>query len=616
MTYSKLKYLVTAVILSAAVFTASSCMIKSAKKSEPVTVYLWNMDLMEEYAPYIQSKLPDIDIEFTVGNNDLDFYKFLGRNGELPDIITNRRFSLHEAAELQPQLLDLSETSQAGAVYLSYLSNYTYSDGTVNWLPLCGEIDGFIANRRLFEKYDIPLPTDSKSFFYACKEFEKHGIRGFVSDFGSDRTCMNILQGLSIFELTSKDGQSWRSRYENLDIPDNGLDEVIWPRVFERMEQFINNVGVRAEDIELSFDDVYNMYVNGEAAIIRGTGSVITDTRADGIDSVMLPYCDDDGNGWLLTYPSFQVALNKELADDEQRMEQALRILDVMLSEEGQNFLAKNKDVIPYSENISPEATNSLPCIKPYIDSNHLYIRLSSNDFFAGSSDAVQKMITGEYTAKQAYSALDARLDESKCCGKVVTEFSCGYSDMISKDGRREASSVMANTLRKYYGADLLIAPSYSFTGHIINTGYSKKMLRYMVTSDTLCAYRRDMTGTDVTALLKASVEGAKGTRYKPFNDGSLPVVSGGKITVKGSDGQGYALVNAKINGKNIDENATYSVVYLDYPSYFDKLASALYPRYESDAFTKYDKGVREVWVEYILGGNDLAAPEKYISIK
>lgn len=48
---------------------------------ETIQVYLWNTTLYENYAPYIQSQLPDVNIEFIVGNNDLDFYKFLNENG-------------------------------------------------------------------------------------------------------------------------------------------------------------------------------------------------------------------------------------------------------------------------------------------------------------------------------------------------------------------------------------------------------------------------------------------------------------------------------------------------------------------------------------------------------
>ena len=88
--------------------------------------------LNDRFAPYIQSQLPDVNIEFIVGNNDLDFYKFMNENGELPDIITCHRFSLHDAADLKDQLLDLSTTEEAGAIYESYIDNFTNSDGTVN----------------------------------------------------------------------------------------------------------------------------------------------------------------------------------------------------------------------------------------------------------------------------------------------------------------------------------------------------------------------------------------------------------------------------------------------------------------------------------------------------
>ena len=127
--------------------------------------------------------------------------------GELPDIITSRRFSLHDAAGLKDQLMDLSTTEEAGAIYESYLGNFTNADGTINWLPLCGEVDGLVANKALFDEYNIPLPTDYDSFISACQAFEEVGIRGFVADFEYDYTCMEVLQGLSIPEITSMEGR-------------------------------------------------------------------------------------------------------------------------------------------------------------------------------------------------------------------------------------------------------------------------------------------------------------------------------------------------------------------------------------------------------------------------
>ena len=104
-------FLVMATVLS----LLAGCGGKRAEKedAETITVYLWSTSLYEAYAPYIQEQLPDINIEFVVGNNDLDFYRFLEKNGGLPDIITCCRFSLHDASPLKDSLMDLSTTNVA-----------------------------------------------------------------------------------------------------------------------------------------------------------------------------------------------------------------------------------------------------------------------------------------------------------------------------------------------------------------------------------------------------------------------------------------------------------------------------------------------------------------------
>ena len=119
-------------VMMAVMSLLSGCSKKSVEKEdeETITVYLWSTNLYEKYAPYIQEQLPDINIEFVVGNNDLDFYRFLNENGGLPDIITCCRFSLHDASPLKDSLMDLSTTNAAGAVYDTYLNNFKNEDGS------------------------------------------------------------------------------------------------------------------------------------------------------------------------------------------------------------------------------------------------------------------------------------------------------------------------------------------------------------------------------------------------------------------------------------------------------------------------------------------------------
>ena len=114
-------------VLATAVCLLTGCGAQKSEAqedAETIQVYLWNTMLYENYAPYIQSQLPDVNIEFIVGNNDLDFYKFLNENAGLPDIITCCRFSLHDAAPLKDSLMNLATTNEAGAVYNTYLSSF------------------------------------------------------------------------------------------------------------------------------------------------------------------------------------------------------------------------------------------------------------------------------------------------------------------------------------------------------------------------------------------------------------------------------------------------------------------------------------------------------------
>lgn len=182
-------------------------------EEEPIQVYLWTANLYEKYAPYVQAQLPDVDVEFVVGNNDLNFYKFLNENGGLPDVITCCRFSLHDAQPLKDSLMDLSTSNEAGTVYNTYLNSFMNEDGSINWLPVCADAHGFVVNRGLFEQYEIPLPTDYDSFISACRAFEAVGLRGFTADYSYDYTCMETLQGLSATALSSSAGRKWRTAY-------------------------------------------------------------------------------------------------------------------------------------------------------------------------------------------------------------------------------------------------------------------------------------------------------------------------------------------------------------------------------------------------------------------
>lgn len=593
----------------------SGCGGKSAEKedAETITVYLWSTSLYEKYAPYVQEQLPDINVEFVVGNNNLDFYKFLKENGGLPDIITCCRFSLHDASPLKDGLMDLSTTNAAGAVYDSYLSNFMNEDGSVNWVPVCADAHGFIANKDLFEKYDIPLPTDYESFVFACQAFDKVGIRGFTADYYYDYTCMETLQGLSASELSSVDGRKWRTTYSD---PDNtkreGLDSTIWPEAFENIERFIKDTGLSQYDLDMNYDDIVEMYQSGKLAMYFGSSSGVKMFQDQGINTTFLPFFQKNGEKWLMTTPYFQVALNSDLTKDETRRKKAMKVLNTMLSEDAQNrIISDGQDLLSYSQDVNLKLTEYLKDVKPVIEENHMYIRIASNDFFLVSKDVVSRMITGEYDAEQAYQSFNSQLLEEKSVSeKAILDSQKSYSNRFHSNGGNAAYSVMANTLRGIYGTDVLIATGNSFTGNVLKAGYTKKMAGNMIMPNSLSAYSSTMSGAELKEMVKNFVEGYEGG-FIPFNRGSLPVFSGISVEVKETD-NGYILGKVTKNGKKVQDNDTFTVTCLAAPKHMKA-----YPADANVVFDGGDTTVEDTWTGYVSDGDAvLAEPEDYITLR
>ena len=604
-------FLVMATVLS----LLAGCGGKRAEKedAETITVYLWSTSLYEAYAPYIQEQLPDINIEFVVGNNDLDFYRFLEKNGGLPDIITCCRFSLHDASPLKDSLMDLSTTNVAGAVYNTYLNNFMNEDGSVNWLPVCADAHGFVVNKDLFETYDIPLPTDYESFVSACQAFEKAGIRGFTADYYYDYTCMETLQGLSASELSSVDGRKWRTSYSD---PGNttreGLDSTVWPEAFERMERFIRDTGLSRDDLEMNYDDIVELYQSGKLAMYFGTSAGVKMFQDQGINTTFLPFFQENGEKWLMTTPYFQVALNRDLTQDETRRTKAMKVLSTMLSEDAQNrIISDGQDLLSYSQDVDIHLTEYLKDVKSVIEENHMYIRIASNDFFSVSKDVVSKMISGEYDAGQAYQSFQTQLlDEKTTSEKVVLNSEKSYSNRFHSSGGNEAYSVMANTLRGIYGTDVLIATGNSFTGNVLKAGYTEKMAGDMIMPNGLSAYSCKMSGAELKETVRNFVEGYPGG-FLPFNRGSLPVFSGISVELMETE-DGYTVRKVTKDGKKVQDNDTFTVTCLATPQHMEA-----YPADQNMVFAGGETSVKDTWTAYVSDGNAiLAEPEDYINVR
>lgn len=598
-------------IIAGAVAALAAGALSGCGKQEPaketVTVSLYDIKLAGDYMEFVENAVPEANVEWNVGKNNLDFYVYLDENGDLPDIMTSRRFSLLDAYPLRDHLLDLDGTELAASYHSIYLDKYRNEDGTVNWLPAPGIFDNLIANKKLFEEYNVPLPTDYDSFISACLAFEEHGIRGFVSDYENDYTSMEILQGLSIEGLSSLEGKTWRRNYENQLA--KGLDDTIWPEAFNRVQNLVDAGIIKAEEASWDYYDVHDAFAADQVAMIRGTGAIAAEAiERDNMDVVCLPYLGStEEENWALTYPVFQAAVSSERSKDPSHKEMVLKVLDAMFCEEAQLIL--NKDIgaqISYNKDITLPLPEEVSLMKPLIEKNHIYIRVASQEFFRTSLDVFTKMMTGEYGAQEAYDAFnEALIHPQEPAKETVMTLENSYSSRWDNKKGNEAGSCIANTARKALGVDVLVMSYVGTNSGIFAGDRTKAELTYPVLDVALSS--ASLTGEELEAYFKQVVENTKAA-YR------LPVVSGAVLHVKQTK-EGFELEKVTVDGKALSKDDQFSIIYANKAS--KEMNKNMEYAGGKDRFTAL-KGTNllKVWQEYIEGAQKPLEPEEYIILK
>ena len=548
--------------------------VSSSVKEEriEVTMYLWDKNMTKELTTWLEAKFPQYDINFIIGFNNMDYYKDLAsRNGEVPDIITCRRFSLNDASQLSDMLIDFSSSDIAGTFYPSYIEYNREYDGAIRWLPMCAVVDGYVANLDLFEKYSIDIPTDYNSFLDAMNQFEALGIRGFATDFSFDYTCLEILQGSSISLLTSLDGALWRREYESGNIEEaKKIEGIIWPQVFVQCGEFIRDIKARPEDNLHIFQYFTKNFKDGKIAVIRATAhdsSVMNELY--GMNTVMLPYYGETENdNWILTYPMFQVAVSNKVKENPEKEKAVMNILDAMFSREGQMKAASGIFFLSYNKTVDIDPIDEMRYIMPEIERNHLYMRLASTDMFSISKNVVQKMVNGEISDEKAYEEFSSLLSsgDSLTSHEVVFTQNASYPLNFTENGNEAASAVL-NTIRSAAESDIAISYSSLVSTPIFEGDYTSQEISWIQTFNNFI-YSGIYSGQEIWEimdwLINVKEDGSNPIRHK----NSMPVTSGMEYEVKDNGDGSYTLLALTINGEELDREKDYSLIFFGLDPY------------------------------------------------
>ena len=615
--------LLLVVVMAAALFAGCTGQKKDDRIS--ISLYAWDRSMFKELTPWLEEKFPEINFTFIQSFNTMEYYKDLMARGEaMPDIITCRRFSLNDAAPLSEYLMDLSKSEVAGTFYSSYLEVNRETSGAIRWLPMCAEVDSIMANKDLFDQYNIPLPTNYSEFVAAIDAFEAVGIKGFQTDWIYDYSCLETMQGCAIPELMSLEGTRWRMEYES-ETEDNqvGLDDTVWPKVFEKYEQFLKDVRFQPGDEELTFSVTMEPYYQGMTAMIRNTAALADNITVEmGINSVILPYFGQTSeDNWLLTYPMCQVAVSKQVEEDEAKREAVMEVLMAMFSEEGQKHVAAGTSVLSYNKEVNITPTDSLRYVQDCINSNHLYMRLASTEVFGISQDVAHKMMTGEYDAKAAYDAFDQQITHYADPDAVEVMFTqkTAYSNEFTEHGSAAASSLM-NTIRESLGDQIAIGYSPTVSTSIYAGDYTLQQAKWVLTARN-SIYQGEYTGEEVWRfmdwLVNVKEDGSNPIQHRNL----MPVTSGMEYTVTEYERGKFRLEEVTVNGQPLDKNCTYTLLLVGADNFLEHETFCNCPMPEDlkakrEAYLVSDFSSQECMREALEKTGQFLAPSEYVTIR
>ena len=581
-----------------------------SKKDDHLTVYLWENRLMKNIAPYIHEQFPNQDIEFIIGNNDTDLYSYFKEHGELPDIMTVRRFSGTDAQDLQPYLMDFASYDVVSKYYSYAVEYYKDADDEIQWLPICALPQTIIANKTLFDQYGIKVPENYEEYVQVCQQFYDKGIKPYSMDLAEDWSNQEIIQAAAIGEFTSLDGIDWRNKAET-SAGEIKFDDVLWKRIFSETSQFLKDSHFSEEDINVNSNTGTQMFVEGKSAMFHGQPTDMQKLQ-DQMDAelIRIPYFSQTSDSsFVYMFPSLNIAFNKELEKNQEKLDTALDVLDCMISEQGQKLIADGSGVISFNTDV-PSMMQNVPGLEEEIKDTSIYIRYSAQKSFDASLEAVHGLLSGKMDEMQAYNAFRSAMNSKDSKEKSTVNFENEYSISLNDKSGRDAASSILTTIREENDAQLALTPYYYYTSSIYKGECTSSRVGLMTAknSDTPL-YLVKLNGEQVYELVKKYLTEADENFYITTKY-ELPIASGMKIIVKNEE-NGFSLKDITINDKKIDTEKEYSFLLTDTTK---SILKKINPKCAIEQIG--DTTLSSAWIAAMSNGQQPSAPEDYIEVE
>lgn len=310
---------------------------KDEKKAhEPITIT--NDRDVENLAALVHEKYPDIVIEVApyYGKNTSRYTCDQLITGEMPDIYVTTLAWSNLGKEMQEHLLDLSGYDFTDCYDPNLLSQQEI-DGALYLLPSNYNLISMAYNKTLFEEHGWKVPESFEDVKELAPEIEKEGVDLAVTNCEMAGNGFQFMCNLGdTLELSSIKGRQWQRNF----LSGNSTAEEGFGDALDYMEEWMDIDLLEGVD-SLGGKSAFEVFSEGNTALFVGAVDRWTQ-NADGTGDVYvpMPYLSRDGsNNMYITLQSKNFGLNKSLEEpgNEQKLEDALHVMEVLSTVDGQN---------------------------------------------------------------------------------------------------------------------------------------------------------------------------------------------------------------------------------------------------------------------------------------
>lgn len=413
MKIKKITAFLFAVIMICLSFNACSGNSKAAH--EPLTIMTANKDYTQ-FAKAFQKACPEVNLQFISysGQNATSYLHKILEAGQAPDIYTS---SILPDKELQKNfLIDLSGYEFSSKYAVSRLSECSV-EGSIYMLPCNYSVLGIYYNKTLFEKHGWSVPTSFIELEALVPKIKEANVDVSVTALELTGNGFQYLFNLgdTVF-LRTPEGLEWVEQF----LSGKDTADSAWKDTIAYMQKWIDLGIINGSWFEKTTYEAKAHFRQGNTAFYVDGGPFQFSQNQDGTGDRygLMPWLSEDGsNNRYITNTGCYFGLNANLEkpENKQKLQDALKFMEFISTEEGQRLLPGNRQqLLPLSEEDADAAEEYSEIIK-MLDAG-----FSAPLAYAGWEDLIVpvgseclKWYAGKSTGEQVIAVMNRALQDS-----------------------------------------------------------------------------------------------------------------------------------------------------------------------------------------------------------